>query len=395
MQLNLAILTVLSLRPEGRATLDELKREIDALAAKEEQAGDLFSHLPDIDIFQSRLVIREHGGFSITGAGRSALKALNSPRKSVLNLPPKSHSHSLNLMDDVVGTEERRKVFDLDPHRLELTVGKQNPMNPTIDTVCDPVVERLGTGQVPGEAADEHADRLPLGKFMQTDIIKSTAPPRAQQHSDRKPFVAFLGFFAAAATKARTLGGLWRGHVVHANPKTHRLTRSAVKLTRTFLSLATVFFAGAAAALALVQLKSLKTEVATLHRELGSLKGRFAGFEHAEKTKLETDHKNGDQIKVGADKRAKAEPNTDQSALNLSLEEIQLIREFIKLSPAGGMSAPAIKVGDPVGVATIPLPSPLMEKVPKLLGGRFTTQNGSIIILRRDSGRADAVLPPG
>jgi hypothetical protein len=35
-----------------------------------------------------------------------------------------------------------------------------------------------------------------------------------------------------------------------------------------------------------------------------------------------------------------------------------------------------------------------MEKIPKLLGARFATRNGSIIILRRDSRQADAVLPP-
>ena len=36
----------------------------------------------------------------------------------------------------------------------------------------------------------------------------------------------------------------------------------------------------------------------------------------------------------------------------------------------------------------------LMEKIPKLIGARFTTRNGSIIILRRDSRQADFVLPP-
>ena len=51
-------------------------------------------------------------------------------------------------------------------------------------------------------------------------------------------------------------------------------------------------------------------------------------------------------------------------------------------------------LGDIVGAATIPLPSPLMEKIPKLLGARFTTRNGSIIIVRRDSRQADAVLGP-
>jgi hypothetical protein len=35
-----------------------------------------------------------------------------------------------------------------------------------------------------------------------------------------------------------------------------------------------------------------------------------------------------------------------------------------------------------------------MEKIPKLQGARFTTRNGAIVILKRDSRHADAVLPP-
>jgi hypothetical protein len=393
-QLKLAILTVLATRPDGRATLDELKSEVEALAAKEDQPGDLSSGLDDIDIFQSGLVMREDGGLRITDAGRSALNALKGPRKSALDLPPMPPSHSLNLTDDLVGTEERRKIFDLDPRRLGLPAGKakQEPMKVATldDTVDDRVVERPGIKQVLGEAADEHADPLASDKIAQTDAIELTAPPPhdspaslqpsfgAKQDTDRWPFGWLAGSFAAAATKAQSLAGLWRSHIVHdtSSPKTHRVTGSAVGAMLAFLSLATVF-ACAAAALALVQLKSSKTEIATLHRDLGSLKERFAKLEQA-----------AEKNKAGV------EPSTDQGALNLSREEIQLIRDFIKPSPAGSTPAPAINVGDPVGVATIPLPSPLMEKVPKLLGGRFTTHNGSIIILRRDSRHADVVLPP-
>ena len=80
--------------------------------------------------------------------------------------------------------------------------------------------------------------------------------------------------------------------------------------------------------------------------------------------------------------------------VSLSREEIQLIRDFIKPAPGSGTAIPTINVGDSLGAETIPLPSQLMEKIPKLLGGRFTTRNGSIIILRRDSRNADIVLPP-
>jgi hypothetical protein len=51
-----------------------------------------------------------------------------------------------------------------------------------------------------------------------------------------------------------------------------------------------------------------------------------------------------------------------------------------------------INVGDSVSGAMIPLPSQLTEKVPKLLGAKFTTRNGAIIIIKRNSRQADAVL---
>ena len=116
-------------------------------------------------------------------------------------------------------------------------------------------------------------------------------------------------FFAAAATKAQSLAGLWRAHVVHdtSNPKTQRATGSVLGAMLAFLGLAAVF-ACAAAALALVQLKSLKTEIATLHRELGPLKERVAKLEQAEKIKLEADQKEGGQIKLGAEE-IRLEPN--------------------------------------------------------------------------------------
>ena len=73
-------------------------------------------------------------------------------------------------------------------------------------------------------------------------------------------------------------------------PKTERVTGSAGGAILAFLSLVAVL-ACAAAAIALVQIKSLKTEIATLHRELGPLKERFAKLEQAEKAKLEAGEK--------------------------------------------------------------------------------------------------------
>jgi hypothetical protein len=84
----------------------------------------------------------------------------------------------------------------------------------------------------------------------------------------------------------------------------------------------------------------------------------------------------------------------EQAPLAFSREEVQLIREYIKPAPITGPAALAVSVGDPVIGGTIPFPSPLTEKVPKLLGSRFAIRNGAIIIVRKDSRQADAVLAP-
>jgi len=68
-QFKLAILTALATRADGRATLDELNSEVEALTAD----GDISSVLDDIDIFKSGLVISDGGWLQITAAGRSAL----------------------------------------------------------------------------------------------------------------------------------------------------------------------------------------------------------------------------------------------------------------------------------------------------------------------------------
>ena len=76
----------------------------------------------------------------------------------------------------------------------------------------------------------------------------------------------------------------------------------------------------------------------------------------------------------------------------LSPDEVRLVREYIKPAPSNGPAAPPIRVGDPVTIGTIPLPAQLIDKVPRLLGARFTIRNGTIVILKRDSRQADAVV---
>jgi hypothetical protein len=152
------------------------------------------------------------------------------------------------------------------------------------------------------------------------------------------------------------------------------------------------------------QIKNLKSEIAALERQLGPLKKQVADADQKEK-KNNAEQPNQLQnqaLFTGAIEKdispeeSKRRPghHSTPASLALSLDEVRLIREYIKPAPFTGPAAPPINVGDPVSVATIPLPSPLTDKVPKLLGGRFTIRNGAIVIIKRDSNQADAVLMP-
>ena len=153
-----------------------------------------------------------------------------------------------------------------------------------------------------------------------------------------------------------------------------------------------VIVAGVGAAVALTQIRSLKSEIAALHRELAPLKERVAQLDQAEKARRQAEQQQDAKDKSAIERSSRI--GETQAALNLSSEEIQLVKVYIRPAPSTGAPADAIKVGDIVDGAMIPLPSPLTEKIPKLLGARFAIRNGAIIIVRKDSRQADAVLAP-
>src|SRR4029079_1753592 len=83
-QFKLAILTVLATRPDGRATLDGMRYEVETLTTD----AEISSPLDDIDIFQSGLVITQGDWLIITEAGRAALEAIEGPSEASRNPPP-------------------------------------------------------------------------------------------------------------------------------------------------------------------------------------------------------------------------------------------------------------------------------------------------------------------
>jgi hypothetical protein len=220
-------------------------------------------------------------------------------------------------------------------------------------------------------AADAKSRAVPA--FMrQTTTSGDQAPIRETSR------LSNAGAFMAM-TRRRILAP-WRRHVVQdgSDIKTARPVGRPGNVAFALLSAVTIVTC-VGAAIALGQIKLLKSEIDRLRRELFPLSERLA--------KLEQIEKNTPGVEINR-------PTASQTILELSPEEIQLIRDYIKPAPYSGPVGPAINVGDPVTATMIPLPSPLTDKIPKLVGARFAIQNGAIIIVRRNSRNAEIVLAP-
>ena len=167
--------------------------------------------------------------------------------------------------------------------------------------------------------------------------------------------------------------------------KAKAMGRSASRLTS--FALLGLLACGVAVAL-LMQLSFFRRENAELQREVSRLRENFSKLEQTIKTEKSDDEKNPSTPSSQA-------PRTEQTAFQLSREETQLIRDFIKPAPNFGASGPtaAAAVGDAIEGTLIPLPPALVEKAPRLAGARFAIRNGGIIIVTRGSNKVDAVLP--
>jgi hypothetical protein len=416
---KLAVLSVLAQWPERRLTLDEVRCEIEIIV-NEDQGEQLkrFAALGDIDIFQSGLVSRDEQGFQITDAGLSLLHSLESSSEFSPEVSSAPASQQFRLIDGLIGTEERLKIFDLELRTLEEGFGdvsdhrseqeEENGSVPigtpdvTSETRAVDLPEMIDS-QIPegGDDGSNHNQSSPdeknrTGAIEPPDAAPLDAPAflrRSFGSNIQEPGRKLPQLFAFIATKKRFVFDRWRRHFAQGvtNPRTERIVGGVGGAAFAVLSLLVVVTC-VGAAIALGQIKSLKSDIALLHRELLPLRERLGRLEQAERTKKDSDQQEEAQNKSDTEKNK--EIRTDQSALNLSREEIQLIREYIKPAPVAGAAAPATNVGDPVEGGMIPLPSQLTDKVPKLVGGKFSIRNGAIIIVKRDSRQADAVLAP-
>ena len=142
------------------------------------------------------------------------------------------------------------------------------------------------------------------------------------------------------------------------------------------------------------QINSLKTELANSRRELTGAKDRIARLER----RLDgmTSPLDAQQPRPARDGAARAHDAAGSTPMELGREEIQLLRDYIKTPPAPPGAVPTISVGAAVPDALLlPLPPQISDKFPRLSGARFATdRNGAIIIVRRGSRFADAIITP-
>ena len=372
---KLAVLIALAKRHEGRASLDELANDVALLIAETDKKignSEQLCALDHIDIFQSGLVASEDDSLWITENGWSLLHALGISAQGWPDPDFAPTSQSLNLIDDLIGTEARLKIFDR--------------VSRSIDQNAD---ETTGL-EAPSRTSrpDDPDPRLPAGS---NDQIASDAPAFLIRKfgSGLRGASASSNPLSKLTERVRQGIGIWRRHLQQDQPP-KETRRSGANMERGLFALLSllVILSCAGAVAALIQVKSLKSELTALQRELLPLKLRVAMLDQIEKSR-ETPDKVSDQKN-----QPSRESRAEEAPLLLSREEIQLIRDYIKPAPATGSSTTPISVGDPVIGPTIPFPSPVTEKVPKLLGARFAIKNSTIIIVKKDSRQADAVLGP-
>jgi hypothetical protein len=410
MNFKLVILCVLARSPGRRVALGELRREVETIIEFGDPGAEMkrTPALDDIDIFEAGLVTRDPTGLKITDLGLSMLRSIESTA-SPLNVHP---TGALRSIDGLIGTKERLRIFDLELRGVESGVDGgadcQPPLQSGVSTGSEYAaferslemgefeVEPLGLGISDTASSNARAaDESQVAPAAEPGEAAAPDPPQSLEPRFGSRALAPIHHrdwqsksMALVTTSGRALSNRWRRHFTPIKPDTTLSGRALGNAPIALLTFLTLVGCGVAV-IALGQLKSLKTDLAEGHRDVLYLRERLAKIEQAEKANALSDRQAEAQRKPENEEK---KPGADQAPLNLSREEIQLIRDYIKPVSSPGSGATAISVGDSVSGPTIPLPSPLTDKIPRLAGARFATRNGVIIIIKKDSGQAGAVL---
>jgi len=145
----------------------------------------------------------------------------------------------------------------------------------------------------------------------------------------------------------------------------------------------------------ILEYNTLKTDLATARRELATSKQRTSRLE-IWAAGMVSDQAQSHGGQPGGQGNSGPRNTGYDAPLDLGRDELQLLRRYIKIPPAPTGASATVVVGGAVDDQRLmPLPSQISDKVPELIGARFTTdRNGAIIIVRRGSSRINAVVSP-
>jgi hypothetical protein len=141
-----------------------------------------------------------------------------------------------------------------------------------------------------------------------------------------------------------------------------------------------------------IVIATLFTQVREMQADIASLKLRLAGVDsHVSRLELTAQQKIIKEAKI-----AETPPPPRRVQINLSNDDIKLIRASIKVLPSQPGAQPKVQLGQEVSaISTVPVPGAVVGQIPKLRGARFLVDdNGAIIIVAEGSNRADVVIEP-
>ena len=314
----------------------------------------------------------------LTDAGRSVLRALDVLSEQQTEFGHPDQLQSLKAIDDLLGTELRMKIFDLglrapeeipDPKSLEdemeVAGAEQSwTAEAALEGKAEAVASDLRETSV-GDAGLEYAGQIGTSLegrptapgFLNRSVSRIRTPFRAARSTPPTAFASHFGRFSR----------ILRGHLA-AGSSNIKIDGRPVGISGAVVAALSlvVLLIGAGLFIGVTQIKSLKSEITALERQLRPLKKQAASASQPEKR---GDGEQNNQPPIPSSTEKGKNPPEDRptpTGLVLSPDETRLIREYIKPAPFSGSAAPPINVGDPLTVATIPLPSPLTDKVPKL-----------------------------
>ena len=125
MSFQVTVLKVLAGHPDGRLSVDDLKRSMAILITSGPEWTDrtkrLLARAPGLDIFGQSLVIRDDQGWQITDAGRVLLAAIEKPTEPTVEEAPAAdepmYSTSAPLPALVVGRRRGLRRRRVNPRR--------------------------------------------------------------------------------------------------------------------------------------------------------------------------------------------------------------------------------------------------------------------------------------